>query len=261
MFKKITDTLSIVSGILAVFVTIQTFRINDTANEINKIASDTEKTLKEVQIAAGKQDVDQKKVQFSRDLKFKLYDEVLKALETNNVKKQGATKALVINLMTDSADITFRDALLNTFLSSDLVDPDIRKDISENQLADAQMAEEQKVTDSIMVQKSRKKIASLPDNLKWDIDIFYLEENLPQSKERALQVQEILKAKYKTRVRVLSVLANARPGYNVSTNEIRYNNNPEEIKEAREIQGLLGEKFRLSISGKQTPWYLSVFVK
>lgn len=111
-------------------------------------------------------------------------------------------------------------------------------------------------------------------NLGWDIDVFAC-EGVAGADQRARSVYDALLAERerqlsspqapgfsigRVRVRTLSARTNARPGYQVSTDEVR--SEQSELGEAREVARLISGdgEFVIRQTRSRTPYYSSVFV-
>jgi len=192
-----------------------------------------------------------KEREFSNTLKIQMYTEVKDAIAKHDRKLQNAVLLIVNEMLAD--DSVFRDKLVTILLSSPNTDDSVR-------------VEQQKIEDKTTKFKTEEK--QIVEN-RFTIDVFYLEDVKKEAQPRADKIVAILSQRFgdfQIRKRVLPRTINARSGYRISQNEIRYEAEEEPI--AREVLNIIRDnnvfqleqpKMRL-ITGK-TPKYISVYIR
>jgi len=186
--------------------------------------------------------------EFENNLKLTLYKEVKEAIGQKDTTMQNAT-LLVVNEMLDR-DSVFRGKLINILLQS----TNSRKLIETQQKLDVFQEGE---------------VSIIPD--KFTIDVFYLEDILKEAEPRADAVCSLIRSmypKYIIRKRLLPKSINARIGYQIDFNQIRYDIGTEEAQIAKNI---LSEIKNNEIFQKEQPIlkginnntknYLSIFIR
>lgn len=152
---------------------------------------------------------------------------------------------MVVNEMLDQKDSVFKNKLINVFLQS---------------------------PNSSQLIKIQNVIDDFQDNLDgYAIDVFYLEDIIKEAEPLAEKVCSLLRSKYSKytiRKRLLPKTINARKGYRIDCNQIRYDIGSDEEKLAR---GILNEIQEDSIFKKEQPIlkginqntknYMSIFVR
>ena len=183
--------------------------------------------------------------EFDNNLKLTIYKEVKDAIENKDSAIQNATLIVVNEMLKD--DTLFREKLKTVLFASS----------NSGKL----IATQQKIDQFTAEQKST------PDD-GFRIDVFYLDDNLGQLKNKAEQVVALLKninPKYVIRLRLLPKEINAQSGYRVFTNQIRYESKESQIANAVfnaivENKILKSEQFQLHITSYPTLNYISIFV-
>lgn len=236
----VTPIIVIVGGIIGVYFTIVKDSLSADAQRIENAATKIETEIKQRE--------------FRNNLKIQMFGEVKEAITKDDKKLQNAVLLLVNEMLAD--DSLFREQLITVLLSSPNIDASVIKTQKEIQVK----------TDEFVKEQSR-----VVHN-KFTIDIFYLEDVINESKPRAEKLERVLKEKlqgnYQIRVRMLPRAINAKTGYRITANEIRYEE--EEYKTALTISEIIAvehifelEKPRLKEinPSTQTPNYISIFVR
>lgn len=184
--------------------------------------------------------------EFENSLKLALYQEVKLAIEKKDTAVSHITLIAVNEMLKDKEDSIFRGNLISILLSL----PNSKT-----------LMETQNNIDNFELPLSKTK--------NMTIDVFYLEDILSESKPRAKIIDSLLQKKfpkYSIRVRLLPKAINARIGYRIGQNEIRFE--ADERNVATELQELIKQEkiFTLEqpvlreIKGN-TPNYVSIFVR
>ena len=231
-------------------------------------------TKEELDIQAKKMDQTIKQKEFENELRFKVFDEVKKALATPDSNMQEVVRVMVEQILAD--DTSFQQKMQTVLLASN----NTKKSVKEAMRNTEQYQQEQKELEQhVLVQKRPETTvqlkapsatpvtASVKENFR--IDVFYLEDIISESKGRAEQIQKLLIKKYPTydvRLRLLPKSINAREGYRIDSNQIRYEASESAI--AKEVHDLIAnnamfphEKPIMHQISFPTPNYISVFVR
>lgn len=226
----VTPVVAIVGGLLGIYFTIVKGNLDATATRI-------ENELKERE--------------FDNQIKLRMYDEVKDAVVKKDAKVQKAVVVIVNEMLAN--DSLFRDKLITLMLASPNIDTSV-------------VSQQREIDDKIaLFTKEQEQIH--PD--RFTIDVFFLEDVEREAEPRADSVVRIVKEKYpdyQIRKRKLPRYVNARRGYRIAGNEIRFEADEESL--AREIQTLIEsrgifqlEKLTLHKINYHTPRYLSIFVR
>ncbi|MCU4174176.1 hypothetical protein [Carboxylicivirga sp. N1Y90] len=235
-----TPMIAIIGGILGIYFTIIKDSLEADAQRIENVALKIESELKQQE--------------FKNNLKIQMYGEVKDAITQNDEKLQNAVLLLVNEMLAD--DSLFREQLITILLTSPNVNESVRKNQEEIQ------------TKAEVFIKEEKQISAT----NFFIDVFYLEDIISEAKPRAeiivRKLTEELGNNYQVRLRRLPLNINAKSGYRISANEIRYEKDEAEI--AEEVLELIQSENVFSIEqprmkqirpSKKTPNYLSIFVR
>lgn len=182
-----------------------------------------------------------------------IYEAVVKSLESGDVKRQMVSKALVTSMLDDP----LRTELLAVLSTSST--PEIKKEAEATLAQESRFKAEQNAPRAALVKKS----SSWEDI---DFDIFWCERSGDSARAQAERIKSQLAAegaKGRLRVRLLPDSINSRPGYQHSGYVIRYNAGEEALSVKLKALGdgiVAPAAFVVSLSGQDTPWYLSAFV-
>lgn len=234
--KWIAPLLLIVTG-------FSTWYYNKTENEIQQ-------QTKILSIRTIELENSLKKKTNDREFKFKMFNEVKAALKSNDSIEQRILVTFINEMLLE--DSTLRTNLLNIIKTQGAIG-------AVSQVKTIQ--EEERKFDSIL------KAPKLDSSKCFKIQIFYVEERMPESKTYALRAEsELSKNKnFQVTVSMLPKAVNARAGYRISANEIRFEEN--ERQNAEQILEILqtGKVFpleepRLKEINFKSPKSVSVFV-
>jgi len=226
----------------------------------------------ELDIQARKMDQTIKQKEFENELRFKVFDEVKTALANPDSNMQEVVRVMVEQILAD--DSAFQQKMQTVLLASN----NTKKSIKEAMKNTEQYQEEEKELVQ-QVQRTSEAISQLstPASIseeasarkKFRIDVFHLEDIISESHGRAVQIQKLLMKKYPTydiRLRLLPKSINAREGYRIDSNQIRYESG--ESKTAKEVYDLIvqasvfpREQPQMHQIAFPTPNYISIFVR
>lgn len=236
----VTPIVAIVGALLGVY--------------FNYVTSHLESETIKIQNATAQLTSDINHAEFKNNLKIKMYGEVKDAITKKDEKLHNAVLILINELLADDPD--FKDQLITILLASPNVEESIR-----NKQEDIERKSEV---------FHKEEIKEVSNEIK--IDIFYLEDIIEESEPRAMKVQnaleEALPNKFKIRVRRLPRSINAKSGYRISANEIRYESDEKDI--ANEVLAVINAKHIFELETprmkeinpvNETPNYISVFVR
>lgn len=205
----VAPLLALVGGMLGLYYTVVKDRLEAQGRAIENTAKviETELSVRE----------------FENNLKVQMYGEVKNAIADDNPKLQKAVLLLVNEMLADPRDTAFREKLITVLLASPQVGASVRE---------AQDSIES-VAAVFQSDEARRDSANLT------LDIFYTDDLLAESRPRAqgfAKAWSLRRPRDVVRVRLLPRLINARAGYRISANEIRYES--DEAAVAREILAL-----------------------
>ena len=236
----VTPIIAIIGGILALYFTIIKDKMEADAQRIENVALKIESDLKQRE--------------FNNNLKIQMYSEVKDAITKNDEKLQNAVLLLVNEMLAD--DSLFREQLITILLTS----PNVKESVRRNQ---------QEIQSKVEQFNNEERQISANDFI---IDVFYTEDMINESKPRANKIVRLLNHElgnnYKVRLRILPMNINAKSGYRITANEIRYED--EETKLANKIHKLIMDNNIFELEQprmkkirpiKKTPNYLSIFVR
>ena len=258
-----------ITPVLVLITAVFGFLNNQKAEQLSRKTSELDNAIKEIELK-NKDIFDSLLLveknhelrEFDREFKFKIYEDVKQAVIDGNEKVQFVTADFVSVMVQDEL---FRDALLNSLINARNTKESVKQVIRQNLANEAEYQIQQKDLRQnlakIEVLDSSTLITSPPPD-KFRVDIFYLEEtdNKHQSKLKAQKLAlKIDTNSYQVRVRVLPKLTNAKSGYSIRQNQIRYEKSEEKI--ANEINRVLGKGFLLNQIASSMDNYISVFVR
>jgi hypothetical protein len=239
---------NIILGILAILTAYNTYRTQITKDELNlqKQEIDNNSALLDIAI---------KQKTFDNDLKFKMYGEVKDALVQKDSSVQSVVSLIVNELLAD--DSVFKLKLQNILLNSALTDKTVKQKIVEVQKIENEFKNDQ------------AEIIKLTKNNTTDyiVDVFYFQD-IPNSKTNSAKIRQKLKDTfpgYDVRIRLLPKSVNARKGYLIYENQVRYEDSEKEVAEnilkVIKDSKILSEQPNLQKVRNVTTNYISVFVR
>ncbi|MCD4744831.1 MAG: hypothetical protein K8R58_00865 [Bacteroidales bacterium] len=182
-----------------------------------------------------------------------MYGEVKEAIIKEDKKLQNAVLLIVNELLSD--DSLFKDKLITILLASPNTDESVKKE---------QQKIEKKAYEFVEEEKQKKTDV-------FTIDVFYLEDIIEESEPRAKKIVHTLSNEfpsYQVRIRRLPHYINAKRGYRISANEIRYESDEKELSEkilsiieSQKIFELEQPLLNEINPNKPSPKYLSIFVR
>lgn len=233
----VTPVIAIVGGLLGLYFSVVKQELETQAANLESTALRIETELKQKE--------------FNNELKLHMYSEVKDAITRNDKKVQSAVLLIVNELLAD--DSSFRDKLVDLLEASPFTNDSVKVEIQKIEKKESAFYTEQ----------------SPNGGQAFTIDVFYLEDIMKEAMPKARQVKKLLETTYpgyKIRLRLLPKSINARSGYRIDANEIRYD--AQEKVLAQKCQQLLkaegiftNEQPRLREVSSATPNYMSIFVR
>jgi hypothetical protein len=216
----------------------------------------------EINALLSQQNLEQGEEKFDRDFKFSIIDRVFTAIGSGNKEQISVALAMVKTMLGNDPET--QKELLNAIANT--------PDASAADQLKATVAVENIVRfDSVQVVTAMANLTDPPkvetptnDGSKWRFDVFFGEGKAKVTQGKAEHAMKALKDLYpeaQVRMRDLPEVVNAREGYNVKGNEIRFD--PDEIDKAKQIQQAMekaGLRMQLHESKSRTAGYISVFV-
>ncbi len=229
--------IAIVGGLLGLYFTFVKSGLDVQAKNLQNTALNIETQLKEKE--------------FSNVVKLQMYTEVKEAIIHNDQKLQSAVLLIINEMLAD--DSVFRDKLIDLLHASPNTNDSVKVEIQTMQNSESDFYSEQPV----------KK-----EN-KFTIDVFYLENIKKESLPLAKEIKELLSSEwpsYTIRLRLLPRAINAKSGFQIDNNEIRFDKDKEAI--AQKCLSLIKAKKIFVLDQPLlkeiptvTPNYLSIFVR
>ncbi len=230
----VTPILAIITAIYGFIFKMNNDKLTEASIKLNNLKTQIDTELKQKE--------------FNNNLKMTIYKEVKDAIAGKDTGLQNATLIVVNEMLKD--DSAFREKLKTVlFASSNSKDLyKVQKNI--DQLAEAE-------------------IQTKTQTGKFTIDVFYLADIPSESVPLSDKVVALLKTKYpgyNIRKRLLPKEVNARSGYRIDANQIRYepneSNMANEIKKAIESNNIFqNEQPFLRTTTNKTPGYISIFIR
>lgn len=192
---------------------------------------------------------------FENDFKFRILEKVTDAIRDKDTVQLSFTIQYTQTMLAD-------DTIKNILLS--LMAKNIPKGLITDSVRNQIKTEVDYSKQQAFIQQEKQIVADAPNvSNSLRVDIFYVENsNQILNYQKAKTLKAALDDKYEVRVRLLPASVNARPGYNVTANEIRFEQSEkgdaDQLKQAIAASGNGG--FRDHISSMSTPDYVSVFI-
>lgn len=255
---------NIILLVIGVFTAWNTYTSNVTTNELK--------------IKADKQEQALRQQEFDNQVRFKVFEEVKRAVDSKNRALQEAVIVIVDEML--ASDTVFKEKMRTILLASHSVDNAVKSDVLAVQaFEDGESVPLQRVPVSSETTGSRGPASVGSSNEETTtaapaladtslrIDVFYLEDLESEAEPLAQRVAGVLSERYKhVRLRLLPTAVNARKGYRVDHNQLRYED--AELKVAQEVLRLVNgtgvftnEDMVLREVSNKTPNYISVFIR
>jgi len=228
--------VAIVGGLLGLYFTYVKDGLDVQAKNLQNTALNIETQLKEKE--------------FNNDVKLQMYTEVKEAILHDDKKLQSAVLLIVNELLAD--DSVFRNKLIDLLHASPNTNDSVKTEIQTMQNSEMTFYSEQ----------------SVKKGNSYTIDVFFLESEKKIALPLAKETQALLKAKWPSdtiRLRFLPRGINAKTGYHIEMNEIRFDrakadmaHNCLSVIKSRKIfntQPILKE------IPQQSPFYMSIFIR
>lgn len=251
--------IPLISVITAVMVGLLNHQVSENDLELRARDQLLQQRLGEIDLLVKRSKEDREERESNQDFNLRIYEIVTKSLEENSAQKQEAAKAFVVVMVNEP----LRSSLLNVLKQGG--EPTVKLKIG--QILEA---EEKFQSYAAVVPEKKREEASSYNWGDWDFDIFWCTASGTKAKAQAKLIGEQLVAegsKGRIRIRELPDSINAKSGYQVEGYAIRRNSNE---KEAATALKLLAEQtleksgdkstFNLSLTGQNTPWYISAFL-
>ena len=215
----------------------------------------------EINALLSQQNLEQGEEKFDRDFKFSIIDRVFTAIGSGN-KEQISVALAMVKTMLGSDPETQKELLKAIASTPDASTADqlkaavaveniVRFDSAQVITTMANLVEPQKGTPAAEV-------------TEWRFDVFFGEGKAQVTQEKAERIAAALRELYpqsKVRLRDLPDVVNAREGYNVKRNEIRFDHDEaEQAKKMLMAMEKIGVRMQPHESTSRTAGYISVFV-
>ena len=225
-----------ITPLLAIITAVYGFMFKMNSDKLNNLQTQIETQLRQKE--------------FENNLKLTIYQEVKEAIVKKDTTLQNATLIVVNEMLKD--DSIFREKLKTVLFAS----------TNSNSLINVQNK-----IDNFTVEQASTTTLTAPDTFK--IDVFYLDAIPVEAKSRAEKVVALLKSiypRYTIRLRLLPKEINARSGYRIDSNQIRYEES--ELQIAKTVLDAINknkifeqDKPKLNLTTYYTPYYCSIFVR
>ena len=202
-------------------------------------------------------DQELKEQSFKNELRFKIFDEVKQAINKDTSGKYKHFVWVMVEQMLED-DTIFKERMRSVLIQSDFDTSVVRK-IQENETFDEEQGQLEKTSTPGNVGISNTKAT------KTRIDVFYLESDNGSLTGKAEAIKRLIEkkfpGKYDIRPRLLPLSINAKKGYRLSRDEIRFDE--VEQVDANAINNTIKAGFSPFFMKKisfETPHYISVFL-
>lgn len=215
---------------------------------------------KEIENIQASTNLRQDTIEFRDNLRFKIYDQVSSIYTLDSSKRREKIQLLSVLVTHLLAD----DGKFQAAISSVITNSDNTPQRTIDYLLGVQSAKQTFDNKEFQLKNDIKKTTNSTKIIL--IDIFYIEdfnsdgnaEKQASSFKKSLENSKL----YTTRIiRLLPTIVNARSGYNIRVNTIRYNE--DELDDASNIGKILRDSLSanisLSLSHQNTPNYISLF--
>lgn len=249
--KGLLTTRNIIVLIIGLLTAFNTLWTGITSNKLEIQSKTLEQALR--------------KKEFENELRFKVFEEVKKAIsgDKSDSSMRDVVSVIVDQMLID--DTAFQERMKTILMASRNTPKQIKDEIRNS---DQFKIEQQQLVMQVQKSPDNTKAISTNSGVKYRIDVFYLEDKLNESSARAETVRNKLKARYPgydVRVRLLPRSVNASQGYRIDSNQIRFEGSEKNL--ATEIKGLLessdilpNNKLKMMQTTYSTPNYVSVFI-
>lgn len=273
--EKVNKYVSLITGTLTLLFGVYFLFLNE---RLKVVGQNLENANKRIENLAKSVELELDKQKFRNDIRFRIYSEVKDAMDKEkDAKAQRATKAIIDIMLAE--DLEFRNKMYDILTVSLYVDTSVAKNIIKTRMVEKELINEienNKVTllsnsnNELKSSDTKVKPAETNRNVKIRVDVFYLEDIIAESEPRAERIVRLLNSdsngRYKAIMRILPRSINAKEGYKISSNQIRFE--VEEAAIAEDIAKLIEkanifqlEKPELRNIQYRTPNYISVFVR
>lgn len=248
VFSRINLLLTAVAAAFALFIS---FKFSGIEKKLSVQAS-------EIANNKAQLDLQQSQVKFERDFKLTLLQRLGEALQKE--KKDTLYCTIALAFVRDMlADDPMKKSIMKVFANSPLIVPEIQNIIKLEVYKD----ETFKIDDDAILAETKLLTASSNDNIL--VDVFYVENQFDSINNiNAKVIANKIDAMdgYKARVRQLPASVNLRSGYKVSSNEIRFDSDENELAQSllENLKKASSITFQTRQSSSQTKNYLSVFI-
>ena len=230
----ITPVLAIITGVYGFMFKMNSDKLDENTKNLNNLKTQIETQLRQKE--------------FENDLKLTIYKEVKDAIVKKDTSIQNATLIVVNEMLKE--DTAFREKLKTVLFASP----------NSNTLIAVQKKIDEFTDEQTLTTTTRG---------NFTIDVFYLDDIITEAKPRAEQIAGLLRTMhpgYNIRLRLLPKEVNARSGYRISANQIRFE--ASESKVAQEAYDAIFknkifslEQPKMNTISYRTPNYLSIFVR
>lgn len=241
-------------GILTAYTTYNNLRISNQMEEQIQLAELDREKLEGI---SEQVNIDINKKRFSNEQFLLLNREVRESLSHADCDQHLLLIMLVDEILSED-NISLRDSIRNIIKKRSGKDCSAKKYIAKEEQNENEFLDEQ-----IMLVQSK------PDTRAFRVDVFYLEDILTESKPRAKKIKILLELSglgFDVRLRLMPKSINARKGYRIGDNQIRFDLVEREV--AEKIQKLVNsenifefEPLRLAKINGKTENYISIFVR
>lgn len=196
-----TPIIAVVGGLLGLYFTV--------------IKDNLEVKAKKIENSALRIETELREREFSNTLKIQMYKEVKEAISKKDQKLQNAVLLLVNEMLAD--DSLFKDKLITVLLASPNTDAVVKEEQEKFETKKSEYLD----------QEATKIVQG-----RGTVDVFYLEDIIAEAKPRAQKIVDRLQKQYpnfRIRMRLLPRTVNARRGYRIGENQIRYESIEEDL--------------------------------
>lgn len=256
-WNKIFDGSSKLAALLAAgFSIVLSFKYDGISKKLRNSQDSVNIQISQLNMQISDMDRLQDSVDFDRKHRFNIYEKVFTAVESGNKNKKELATILVKEMLPGDE---YQESLLRVIKESGENSPVAEKIINKtiDQLQTIKVYNDER---RIKVNTFQTKTA--PNKKDYLVDVFYLESKAATLQPRAAALESLLtKNGFDARMRKLSDVVNARPGYRVYTNQVRVETgNAAEAEIGKELITLMGNAFAITPVTQASPGYISIFI-
>lgn len=259
--KKLLSIRNIVMAILTMATGICVFITMVTTSRLERKLKSQEYEIKEQE--------------FHNELRFRIFEEVKRSIaDSANYTSQEAVRVMIDLLLQD--DTVFRNKMEEVLLASATTNLSVKQRIKNTKLfvqsedstfqtTEKTIEQDDNLEQSVEMSGQPMAVSSpAPSLSQIKIDVFYLDNASKTIVEKAQQIAQklhLMNPSFLTQTRSLPSIVNAKPGYQIFSNEIRFEESERAYaNEINKIIANMGTTIAKHVISYKTDQYVSVFI-